>query len=304
MPGAIREAITMRLNRRRRTASPSDSRIIARAKWIRRTRWQEQLAAIIQAAMVEPRTIEITQQRIQLPRLPAEFRGFRLVQLSDIHHSPFLSEAEITEAARRANDLAPDLIVLTGDYVSHSRDFIDGCARALGTLRARHGVLAVLGNHDHWTDGPAMASALSAAGIRVLANENLTIARDGATIRVIGIDDLLVKRGNLRQALDGTNRNETRILLSHNPAIIREAARHGIDLVLSGHTHGGQINWKLLMGREDTATQRWLKRPSRRLMRGYARLGNTHLYVNRGLGTVVLPLRYGCPPEISVIEMV
>ncbi|MCI0339391.1 MAG: hypothetical protein L0226_17605, partial [Acidobacteria bacterium] len=98
-------------------------------------------------------------------------------------------------------------------------------------------------------------------------------------------------------------RGETRILLAHNPAVIREAARAGVDLVLSGHTHGGQINWRLLTGREDRKTARWLRRPSRRLMRGYAQFGSTHLYVNRGLGTVIVPLRYGCPPEITMIEL-
>ena len=290
----MKETMLMRLNRRR----------VAEPRPRLRVRWQEYFAALLQAAMLEPRTIEVTHQRLRMPKLPGEFEGFRLVQLSDIHHSPFLSEGEITEAARRANALDPDLIVLTGDYVSHSRDFIAGCARALGTLRARHGVFAVLGNHDHWTDGPQMAQALTNRGIRILTNENLLIERGSSSIRLVGIDDMTVKRDDLRAALLGTQPHETRILLSHNPAIIREAARAGLDLVLSGHTHGGQINWRLLTGREDKKTQRWLKRPSRRLMRGYAQLGATHLYVNRGLGTVVLPLRYGCPPEISVIELI
>ena len=290
----MKETMLMRLNRRR----------VAEPRPRLRVRWQEYFAALLQAAMLEPRTIDVTHQRLTIPKLPGEFEGFRLVQLSDIHHSPFLSEGEITEAARRANALDPDLIVLTGDYVSHSRDFIGGCARALGTLRARHGVFAVLGNHDHWTDGPQMAQALTNRGIRILTNENLLIERGSSSIRLVGIDDMTVKRDDLRAALLGTQPHETRILLSHNPAIIREAARAGLDLVLSGHTHGGQINWRLLTGREDKKTERWLKRPSRRLMRGYAQLGATHLYVNRGLGTVVLPLRYGCPPEISVIELI
>lgn len=268
-----------------------------------RLRWHDHFAAVLQAAILEPRTIEVNHQPITIPKLPEQFHGFRIIQLSDIHHSPFLSETEIAEAARRVNDLQPDLVVLTGDYISHSKDFIAGCARALGTLRANHGVFAVLGNHDHWTDGAGMAQALRAVGIRVLENENLLIERDTVTIRLLGIDDSTVRRDDLGRALDGTHDTETRILLAHNPSIIREAARAGIDLVLSGHTHGGQINWRLLIGRENRKTQRWLRRPSRRLMRGYACFGETHIYVNRGLGTVVLPLRYGCPPEISVIEL-
>lgn len=268
-----------------------------------RNRWRQTFAAILQAAMIEPRRVEITHQRIIIARLPREFHGFRIVQLSDIHHSPFLTEEEIVETARRANELKPDLIVLTGDYVSHSRDYIAGCARALGTLRARHGVFAVLGNHDHWTDSEMIVAAFNRQGIRVLCNENVRIALDTSYISLAGIDDLMAGRPDMSMALSGTHRNDIRILLAHNPAVIREAARAGVDLVLSGHTHGGQINWRLLTGRQDRKTARWLRRPSRRLMRGYAQFGLTHLYVNRGLGTVIVPLRYGCPPEITIIEL-
>jgi predicted MPP superfamily phosphohydrolase len=253
--------------------------------------------------MIEPRRVEVTHQQIVITKLPRTFDGFRIVQLSDIHHSPFLGMEEIAEAVHRANELRPDLIALTGDYVSHSRDYIDGCAQALGMLRAQHGVFAVLGNHDHWTDAERMAESLTRHGIRVLVNENVRIGLNGSYIRLAGVDDLMVKRDDLPRALRGSASSETRILLAHNPAIIREAARAGVDLVLSGHTHGGQINWRLLIGREDRKTARWLRRPSRRLMRGHAQLGSTQLYVNRGLGTVVVPLRYGCPPEITVIEL-
>jgi uncharacterized protein len=268
-----------------------------------RRRWRQTIAAFLKAAMIEPRMVEVTYQRIVIARLPQRFNGFRIVQLSDIHHSPFLGLEEIAEAVRRANDLKPDLVALTGDYVSHSVDYIDGCAKALGALRARHGVYAVLGNHDHWTDAEKMAASLTLQGIRVLVNENVQIGMDSSYIRLAGVDDLMVGRDDLPNALKGTSSNEPRILLAHNPAIIREAARAGVDLVLSGHTHGGQINWRLLIGREDRKTARWLRRPSRRLTRGLAQLGSTQLYVNRGLGTVVVPLRYGCPPEITVIEL-
>jgi uncharacterized protein len=268
-----------------------------------RRRWRQSIAAFLKAAMIEPRMVEVTYQRIVIARLPQRFNGFRIVQLSDIHHSPFLGLEEIAEAVRRANELKPDLVALTGDYVSHSVDYIDGCARELGGLRARHGVYAVLGNHDHWTDAEKMTASLTRNGIRVLVNENVRIGMDSSFIKLAGVDDLMVGRDDLPSALKGTSSNEPRILLAHNPAIIREAARAGVDLVLSGHTHGGQINWRLLIGREDRKTARWLRRPSRRLTRGLAQLGSTQLYVNRGLGTVVVPLRYGCPPEITVIEL-
>lgn len=264
---------------------------------------RRKLAKLFRAALLEPTQVQITYLPIKISKLPAQFHGFRIVQLSDIHHSSFLGEAELGSAVKHANDLSPDLMVLTGDYVSHSTDYIPGCARVLGNLQARQGVYAVLGNHDHWTDGALMESTLKAEGIQVLSNQNTKIERDGAYLRLVGIDDLMAERDDLRQALDGTSRDEARILLAHNPAIIREAARAGIDLVLSGHTHGGQINWRLIMRRQDTRLAQWLQRPSRRFMRGYSVLGSTQLYVNRGLGTVVVPMRYGCPPEITLIEL-
>lgn len=275
-------------------------------KRIERVRWGQNFAAIVHAAMIEPRRFEITNHRVSIGKLPAEFHGFRIAQLSDIHHSPFLSEEEIVSAVRMTNEIEPDMVVLTGDYVSHSTDYIAGCARALGGLRAPFGVYAILGNHDHWTDAEMMGSALAGNGIRVLCNESVRIERGESYLRLAGIDDLMVRRGDLDLALEGSHAGETRILLSHNPAIIRKAARAGVDLVLSGHTHGGQINWRLIAGRDERKPESWLRRvrrPNHRMLRGHAQLGSTQLYVNRGLGTVVLPLRYGCPPEITLLEL-
>jgi hypothetical protein len=262
---------------------------------------RQQFRALVQAAAVEARQFELTRFPIRLAKLPRAFHGVKLAQLSDIHHSPFLGEAEIAQAVRFTNALQPDLIALTGDYISHSPDYIASVARLLGELRAPLGVFAILGNHDHWTDGARMAAALRDAGITTLINEHITLRRDDAHIKLLGIDDMMVKRDDLAAALVGTSEDETRILLSHNPAIIREAARAKIDLVLSGHTHGGQINWRLLTGRPER--RRWLQRRSRRLLRGYAAVDNTQIYVNRGLGTVVVPLRYGCTPEITLMEL-
>ncbi len=264
---------------------------------------RRKLLSFLRAALLETTQVQLTHLPIHLVKLPPEFHGFRIIQLSDVHHSSFVSESEIVAAAQRVNALQPDLIVLTGDYVSHSVDFIPGCARALGHLQAKHGVFAVLGNHDHWTDGQLMKTALEAQGIRVLCNENERIEKDGAYIQLAGVDDMMVKLDDMAAALAGTWRTETRILLAHNPALIREAARAGVDLMLSGHTHGGQINWKLLVPKKESRMSRWLHRPSRKFMRGLAVLGNTQLYVNRGFGTVVVPLRYGCTPEITLIEL-
>ena len=120
---------------------------------------RRKLLSFLRAALWETTQVQLTHLPIKIAKLPPAFQRFKIIQLSDVHHSSFVSEAEIATAAQRMNELQPDLIVLTGDYVSHSVDFIPGCARALGHLKAKHGVFAVLGNHDHWTDGQLMKTA-------------------------------------------------------------------------------------------------------------------------------------------------
>lgn len=180
---------------------------------------RQQFRALVQAAAVEAHQFELTRFPIRLAKLPRAFDGLKLAQLSDIHHSPFLGEAEIAQAVRFTNALQPDLIALTGDYISHSPAYIAGAARTLGELSAPLGVFAILGNHDHWTDGARMAAALRDVGITVLINEHITLRREDAHIKLLGIDDMMVKRDDLAAALVGTTEDETRILLSHNPAI-------------------------------------------------------------------------------------
>ena len=255
-----------------------------------------QIRTLMQTAAIEAHHFEVTRVPIRLSKLPRAFHGLKLAQLSDIHHSPFLSEAEIAQAVHYTNALQPDLIALTGDYISHSPEYIEGAARALGELRAPLGVFAILGNHDHWTDGAGMAAALRAHGITVLINEHTAIRRGDAEFKLLGIDDMLVKRDDLAAALVGTTADETRILLSHNPAIIREAARAKIDLVLSGHTHGGQIRIPILGAPH-------LKLLGHKYVMGLQRRDTMQIYTTRGIGTVGPPVRFLCPPEIVLYTL-
>ena len=252
------------------------------------------LTHVARAALTEPYMLSIEHERIQLNRLPKEFDGFRIVQLSDIHHGPFSSKEQIEQAVDTANRLKPDIIALTGDYISKERHYAAPCAEMLGRLEARHGVYAVLGNHDHWTDAALITDLFRAEGITVLINEGMRFERNGAAFWLAGVDDYMVGLEDLSLALAGAQSDEMKLLLAHNPIILRRAARASVDLVLSGHTHGGQVAIR---------TERNSARPRRRLLKGLGRQGNTQIYVNRGLGTVVLPIRYGCPPEISLLEL-
>jgi predicted MPP superfamily phosphohydrolase len=239
--------------------------------------------------------LSVERHEIALRRLPPELDGLRIVQLSDIHHSPFTGSAQIMHAIETANSLEPDIIALTGDYVSHDPSYASPCAEMLGRLRARHGVYAVLGNHDHWTDAALITDLFRLAGIQVLVNEGMRFELGGASFWLAGVDDTMVGLEDLPLALAGSRADEMKLLLAHNPIILRRAARAGVDLVLSGHTHGGQITWRS----EKSASGR----PRRRILRGLGRRGQTQIYVTRGLGTVVLPVRYGCPPEVSLLEL-
>jgi predicted MPP superfamily phosphohydrolase len=253
------------------------------------------IAQAARQALAEPYMLKVERREIALRRLPRELNGLRIVHLSDIHHSPFTGTAQIEHAIETANSLEPDLIALTGDYVSHESTYAAPCAELMGRLRARSGVYAVLGNHDHWTDAPLITDLFRAEGIKVLVNEGMRFELKGASFWLAGVDDTMVGLEDLPLALAGSRADEMKLLLAHNPVILRRAARSGVDLVLSGHTHGGQVTWRS----ERSASGR----PRRRLLRGLGRQGETQIYVTRGLGTVVLPIRYGCPPEVSLLEL-
>lgn len=253
------------------------------------------LSQAARSAFSEPFMLTVEHQPIYLRRLPKAFEGFRIVHLSDVHHSPFTSREQIGRAVDAANRLQPDIIALTGDYISHERQFAAPCAELLGRLRARRGVFAVLGNHDHWTDADLITDLFRAEGITVLVNQGMRFEQRGEAFWLAGVDDTMVGLEDLPLALAGSLDDEMKLLLAHNPIILRRAARAGVDLVLSGHTHGGQVTLRS----ERSASGR----PRRRLLRGLGSQGDTQIYVTRGLGTVVLPVRYGCPPEVSLLEL-
>lgn len=249
-------------------------------------------AKMARLAIGEANSLTLESVIIKLRRLPKKLDGYRVIHLSDIHHSPFTGAEHIERVVRVANRLRPDLMVLTGDYVSHHREYIAPVARLLGKLSARHGVHACLGNHDHWTDAELVVREFSDAGINMLVNEGFRLNAGGAAFWLAGVDDHMVGKTDVGAALTGSYPDELKVLLAHNPIIFREAARYGVDLTLSGHTHGGQIRVretgkKLLPGRRKA---------------GLHKKHDSQLYITRGIGTVVVPVRYHCPPEISLLE--
>ena len=252
------------------------------------------LSKVARYAIDEANSLSLERVSVRLARLPKKLDGFRIIHLSDIHHSPFTGLGHIERAVKIANRLRPDMFVLTGDYVSHEREYIRPVADVLGRLESEFGTYACLGNHDHWTDADLVTETFKAAGINVLINEGFRFEGRGGSIWLAGVDDHMVGKTDLAAALRGSYPDEMKMLLAHNPIIFRQAVRQGVDLTFSGHTHGGQVKVR-------DPKRRIL--PRRKLSSGLHRRKDSQIYITRGIGTVVLPVRYQCPPEISLIEL-
>ena len=238
----------------------------------------------------------VNEERIWLDALPKAFHGLRIVQISDIHHGLFLPKEWLSEAVRQANRLNPDIIALTGDFVTYSRRNIGPAAELLGRLRARYGVYAVLGNHDFRVDADAITQALRRQHIDVLRNRHIALWFGGESVYLAGVDDYGYG-ADLRRAMRGVPPEAAAILLAHNPRVIHLASRHNVSLVLSGHTHGGQVNLPLLGTVYGRSPERL------RYKIGWDRMGATQIYLSRGIGTIVLPWRLRCPAEITHLEL-
>jgi len=245
-------------------------------------------------AIAEANSLSLEKIDIYLERLPKKLNNFRVVHLSDTHHSPFTSLEHIARTVKIANRLKPDMVVLTGDYVSHETVYIAPVAKVLGNLRSELGTFACLGNHDHWTDADLVTKRLRGENINVLINEGFRFEAHGVSFWLAGVDDHMVGKTDLPAALRGSYPDEMKLLLAHNPIILRQAARYDVDLVLSGHTHGGQVKFR-------EKEKRILPKP--KLVAGLHRRKNTQIYITRGIGTSILPIRYQCPPEISLLEL-
>jgi uncharacterized protein len=242
------------------------------------------------------RRIEVNEFRVPIAGLGRELDGLRIVHLTDIHHGLYFSAEALLAAVELANSLEPDVVALTGDYVSYSRNFAISAGELLGGLRARRGVFAVLGNHDFRVGADLVTRALRRHGIDVLRNRHTVIRVGASLLHLAGVDDLWYNP-NLPRALGRIPRGHPVVLLSHNPRIVAAAAHFSVDLVLSGHTHGGQVRLPFLerMRNENQAR--------RRFHTGWDSWGFTRIYISRGIGTIVVPVRWACPPEIPVFTL-
>jgi predicted MPP superfamily phosphohydrolase len=242
------------------------------------------------------RLVVVRRFELPLAGLGSELDGYRVAQLSDLHIGSYDTIRTGARWVAQTNALAPDLVVVTGDLVTSGTEFYPDVAQVLSELRAADGVLCILGNHDQW-NAARFVAALRERGLTVLDNESRAIQRGGATLVVIGLGDPYTGRADLPAALRGRMPGAPTILLSHYPDYFEAAARERVELVLSGHTHGGQLGLPFFADRLNLATL------TRQRPRGLFRSGSSHLYVNAGLGTTGPPVRLGVAPEIALFVL-
>jgi hypothetical protein len=247
---------------------------------------------------LRPPRAELTRLELTLPRLPKAFDGYTIVHLSDLHVGALRSVARLRRRLEVLSGAAPDLLVVTGDLGGRRREEVAAAAGEMTRLAVREGRYAVLGNHDHRAGAGFVREELEGCGFRVLVNEAAPLSRQGERLWLVGCDDCSYRRyDDLARALRGVPPEEEKILLSHSPDLWPEAREQGIGLMLSGHTHGGQI---VVPGLGPLVVP---SRFGRRWAAGLFRAGRSQLYVNRGVGEVVPPVRLGCPPEVAVIVL-
>jgi len=254
--------------------------------------------------LLEPNLPRILRREFALPRWPVRLNGFTIAVLSDFHYDAYFSVHPLHAAIPMVNQLRPDLVVLAGDFVT-APDFGDvskaafdagPCARLLHQIAAPHGLWAVLGNHDCDTDPEHVTRALLAENIRVLANQSQPIERDGSRIWLAGVNDVLSGSADVATTLKGVPRGEAVVLLAHEPDFADEVCKFPVDLQISGHSHGGQVRIPLL-------PPLFLPELARKYVWGTYYVGLLPLYTNAGLGTVTLPVRFNCPPEITLLTL-
>lgn len=261
------------------------------------------------AMYYEPQNLHSPKHIVRIPDLPKAFHGTRMVQISDVHHGPWFSMKHVERMIDRVNKLQPDIILLTGDYVHQSPEYIDPVIGAFTKLKPGIGSVAVLGNHDWYEGADQSRAAFEKAGIPLIDNDRVFVSSDFKIYKdpcidgicLAGVGDFWEDLVDYRAALREVPENMPRFVLSHNPDTCHNewllANKPRVDLVISGHTHGGQVRIPGIGS---------LAMPSnygRRYSQGLVRGPTCPVFISRGIGMTVLPLRFCCPPEIPVIEL-
>ena len=284
------------------------------SKWNRGLLWQKRIRLFLTiilllvcgivawAFFIEPNRLVVRHETLELPRWPSGLSGVKIAVLSDIHAgSAFIDERKLRLIVDRTNQLQPDLIVILGDYIAGNgrgsrRMEPEVFAPILKNLHAPFGVYSVLGNHDWWYNGTKVRTVLEANGIKVLDNEVLKITVRDNSVWLVGLADLWTRPQHIDEVIAQVPEGEPIIALTHNPDIFPQVPSR-VDLVLAGHTHGGQVRFPLIGSVVESS------RYGERFEKGHVVENGHDLYVTSGIGTSIVPVRFGVPPEIVLLEL-
>lgn len=229
--------------------------------------------------------------------VPESFDGTRIIFLSDIHHGKCFSTEKLRGLVEMTNNLYPDLILLGGDYVDRDPNRIYSFFHEAAAFSAPLGVYGVLGNHDRWTDGDLSEKCMKDAGINLIDNRAVWIERDGSRIRVGGVGDLTTSTQDLKPMLEGTKKEDLMILVTHHPDYAMQLPSDKIDIMLCGHTHGGQVSFR------GKWVPPWPGSAKLKYLTGVVKEGSTTIIISNGIGTVGPPIRIMAKPQIWEITL-
>lgn len=241
--------------------------------------------------------VQVTRPTLPVPNLPAAFDGTTVAFLTDLHHGPFTSLDYVHAVVRTTLALRPDLILLGGDYCLKEGKYIAPCFRSLAGLRAPLGVYGVMGNHDYWHGETETRAGFAYSGVRELTNRGVWLERGNHRVRLAGVDDLWMGKVDVGAALGGATERDACLLLSHNPDVAEKMRDPRVGLMLSGHTHGGQVVFP--SGGAPFVPSHY----GQKYLKGLVQAPHTRVYVSRGLGTTSAPFRVGSRPELTLITL-
>lgn len=272
----------------------------------RRTFLRESTAALcltpaiaMGAAVITRKDFRVNEVDIAFPDLPPDLHGLRILQLSDIHLGPFFTAADLKRIVAASNQLRPDLIVITGDLITSPWDPLDRCLLELARLRAPAGIWGCMGNHEFYAEAEAYTQQQAKRlGMQFLRYQAMPLLFGHARLNLVGVDYQPFKQPYLERVEQLASLGSFNVLLSHNPDVFPTAEKKGFDLVLAGHTHGGQINVEIL--HHNLNLTRFFTPFTKGLYTGAV----SSAYVNSGLGTIGMPVRLGARPEIALLRLV
>lgn len=258
--------------------------------------------------MVEPNRLTVKRVEIKIGHLPEAFNGTKIAQISDIHFGEYLGADHVRSVVREVNALEPDVVVFTGDLATfpgtverkpreEAATRVVPAGPIMAELKGPLGRFSVLGNHDVKTDPTLLTEVLTQNGMAVLRNKSVPVERAGQRIWVAGIDDFFAGPVNIPRTLSGIPKGEVVVALAHEPDLADAVAKFPIDLQLSGHSHGGQVRIPFIGAPV-------LPPMGEKYPLGFYRIRNLQLYTNPGVGVVGLPIRFDCPPEITLVTLI